>query len=394
MTNRQHDIERYLRGEMTAQEMHALEKAALDDPFLSDALEGAANANKDSFLLDVHELQASVLNRSGKQGPKILSMWKWSLGIAATLFLVAVSGLYTIQRLSERNAQLSENEEKAELLALTESGGFDTLIIAMPRLPKVVATAEPMRSTRSRTESVTRQGERETQANLTDPRTIEIEPHAETQESVSHAASSSLSLNPRLIKGTVTSAEDGSALPGVNVVVQGTTTGTITDAEGKFEITVSQPDQKLEFSFIGVKTVVAETRNKNNVNVSLTPDYESLSEVVVAGKAVTEDKNKTFNLAQPQGGKDAYEKYLQQKLVYPEQALKNEVEGRVTIQFTVDDKGNLSNFKVINSVGFGCDEEAIRLVREGPAWSPSKKNDKAVTEEVKVGLKFDIPNKN
>ena len=124
------------------------------------------------------------------------------------------------------------------------------------------------------------------------------------------------------------------------------------------------------------------------------PDYESLSEVVVTGAGAKETGQRTYNLAQPQGGRDAYSKYLEQKLIYPEQALKNEVEGRVTIQFTVDDKGRLSNFKVLNSLGFGCDDEAIRLIREGPAWFPSRKNDKPVAEEVKVGLKFDIPNKN
>lgn len=395
MTKRQNDIERYLRGEMTAQEMHALEKDALGDPFLSDALEGAQNSNADHFLFDLRELQSSVANRSGKRRPKMISMWNWSIGIAAGLLLVAVSGIYLIGNLSDKQKALAENVGNVDPSAFENTGRYDTIEIVMPRVrPAIASVPDPARIARVRTGSITSRQEIEVEANLTDPTTIQIE--RETEESVSRTTSSAgvLSFNPRVIKGTVTSSEDGSVLPGVNVVVKGTNIGTITDAEGKYELALNQPDQKLEFHFIGVKSIEAETRNKTNVNVSLTPDYESLSEVVVTGKGIQQEENKTFNLAEPEGGKDAYTKYLQQKLVYPEQALKNEVEGRVTIQFTVDNNGNLSNFKVINSLGFGCDDEAIRLIREGPAWSPSKKNDKAVTEEVKVGLKFDIPNKN
>ncbi|HEY0742853.1 MAG TPA: TonB family protein, partial [Chryseosolibacter sp.] len=387
MTKRQHDIERYLRGEMTMGERHALEKEALSDPFLADALEGAEAGNPDHFIFDVKELQSSIASRAGKRKPRIISLWNWSIGIAAGLILVAVSGIYVIQQVSERSMQQHEFAQNIDHTSLMEMRSNDTLEIVMPRIRRVAYRPVPMRIERIRGGVPTSRTEREVEANLTDPTVIEIQSGEAPVETVERGTAPALSLNVRTIKGVVTSAEDGSVLPGVNVVVKGTNTGTITDAEGKYEITVSQANQKLQFSFIGVKTVEAETRNKSSVNVSLTPDYESLSEVVVTGKAIDADENKTFNLAEPNGGKDAYTKYLEQKLVYPEQALKNEVEGRVTIQFTVEDNGSLSNFKVLNSLGFGCDEEAIRLIREGPSWSPSKKDNKAVAEEVKVSLK-------
>lgn len=392
MTKRQNDIERYLRGEMTMAERHALEKEALNDPFLSDALEGAEAGSLDHFIFDIKELQSSVATRAGRRKPRILSLWNWSIGIAAGLILVAVSGIYIVQQLDKRPQQ-NELAEHVDMAALVGARSNDTLEIVMPRIRRVAYRPEPLRIERLRAEVSARRTEREVEADLTDPTVIEIESEESPIAVVEPSTSPVLSLDVRTIKGVVTSAEDGSVLPGVNVVVKGTNTGTITDAEGKYEITVSQSNQKLQFSFIGVKTVEAETRNKSSVNVSLTPDYESLSEVVVTGKAVDAEENKTYNLAEPSGGKDAYTKYLEQKLVYPEQALKNEVEGRVTIQFTVEDNGSLSNFKVLNSLGFGCDEEAIRLIREGPSWSPSKKGNKAVAEEVKVRLKFDKPNR-
>ncbi|HEY0770185.1 MAG TPA: TonB family protein [Sphingobacteriaceae bacterium] len=391
MTKRQHDIERYLRGEMTSSEMHALEREALNDPFLSDALEGAQSAQPDHFLFDLQELRSSVANRAGKRKPKIISMWNWSIGIAAGLLLVAVSGIYVIGKLGDRRPMLAENIENVDPAAFGKSA-YDTIEIQMPRVWQTSRETAPIRRIeRVATErGVIRHAEREVEVNLTDPATLRIEEAADEQPR--DMSSTAISVKPRTIKGKVTSAEDGSGLPGVNVLVKGTNVGTITDAEGNYEIVLNQPDQKLEFTFIGVKTVVAETRNKTQLNVSLTPDYESLSEVVVSGAAVKE-QHSTFNLAEPEGGRDAFAKYLSEKLVYPEQALANEVEGRVTIQFTIDLNGHIGNFKVLSSLGYGCDDEAIRLIREGPAWAPSKKNDKPVAEEVTVGVKFDIPDK-
>jgi hypothetical protein len=58
----------------------------------------------------------------------------------------------------------------------------------------------------------------------------------------------------RVITGRVSSTEDGSALPGVNVVVKGTTTGSVTDADGKYSLSVPSSGGALVFSFIGLKT--------------------------------------------------------------------------------------------------------------------------------------------
>ena len=157
MTKRQHDIERYLRGEMTAQEMHALEKEALNDPFLSDALEGAQTIDVDSFLFDLRTLKSTVADRPDKRRPKIISMWRLSIGIAATLLFVAMSGLYLIRNLSERSVHRAENAaNEEELYALRESSS-DTLEIMMPRLkPTMASVPDPIRIDRRRTNSSTR----------------------------------------------------------------------------------------------------------------------------------------------------------------------------------------------------------------------------------------------
>ncbi len=87
----------------------------------------------------------------------------------------------------------------------------------------------------------------------------------------------------RVISGKVTSAEDGQELPGVSVVVQGTATGTVTDAEGRYQLRVGQADQVLVFSFIGMVRQEIPIGNRTDVSVMMSPDAQQLSEIVIIG---------------------------------------------------------------------------------------------------------------
>jgi TonB-linked SusC/RagA family outer membrane protein len=83
------------------------------------------------------------------------------------------------------------------------------------------------------------------------------------------------------ITGTVTSQEDGSAIPGVNVTVKGTTVGAITGIDGKYQISVPANATTLLFSFIGMSDQEILISGRTTINVSLATDLESLDEVVV-----------------------------------------------------------------------------------------------------------------
>jgi TonB-linked outer membrane protein, SusC/RagA family len=102
----------------------------------------------------------------------------------------------------------------------------------------------------------------------------------------------------RVITGKVTAQEDGSALPGVNVVLKGTTTGTVTDVDGKFSIAVSNSGTTLVFSFIGLKTTEVAVGEKSIVDVQLELDAKELSEVVVVGYGTQIKQDLTGNIAQ------------------------------------------------------------------------------------------------
>jgi TonB-linked SusC/RagA family outer membrane protein len=84
------------------------------------------------------------------------------------------------------------------------------------------------------------------------------------------------------VTGRVTSSDDGSALPGVSIVIKGSTQGTTTDANGDFRISAS-PSSTLTFSFVGFKSQDVAIGNRTTVNVALQSDASTLNEVVVTG---------------------------------------------------------------------------------------------------------------
>ncbi len=99
-----------------------------------------------------------------------------------------------------------------------------------------------------------------------------------------------IALAQRTITGTVTDAKDGSTIPGVNIMVKGTTTGTITDLNGAFSVKVTGNDQMLVFSFIGYDGKEVAVGSQNVVNVALTQTAEVIEGVVVTALGIKREK--------------------------------------------------------------------------------------------------------
>lgn len=101
----------------------------------------------------------------------------------------------------------------------------------------------------------------------------------------------------RTVSGRVTSTEDGSSLPGVNVVIKGTTSGTVTDADGNYKLSVPAGGGALVFSFIGLQTSEVVIGDRTVVDVSLALDVTQLSEVVVTALGIErESKSLGFSV--------------------------------------------------------------------------------------------------
>jgi Ca-activated chloride channel homolog len=97
----------------------------------------------------------------------------------------------------------------------------------------------------------------------------------------------------RTIVGKVTSAEDGSRLPGVNVILKGTTTGTITDYLGNYQLKIPTQGGTLVFSFIGMKPFEQKIGIGNRIDIALQLDVTELSEVIIVGYGTVEKRSVT-----------------------------------------------------------------------------------------------------
>ena len=96
----------------------------------------------------------------------------------------------------------------------------------------------------------------------------------------------------KTVSGTVTSAEEG-ALPGVNVLLKGTSTGTVTDVDGNYRLTIPEGEATLVFSSIGYTSQEIVVGNQTTINVTLQTDVQSLNEVVVIGYGTQEKRDAT-----------------------------------------------------------------------------------------------------
>lgn len=101
----------------------------------------------------------------------------------------------------------------------------------------------------------------------------------------------------RMVTGKVSSQEDGSALPGVNVVVKGTTNGTVTDVDGNYKLSVPSGGGSLVFSFIGLATQEITIGDRSVIDLGLSLDVKQLSEVVVTAQGI-EREQKALGYAQ------------------------------------------------------------------------------------------------
>lgn len=90
------------------------------------------------------------------------------------------------------------------------------------------------------------------------------------------------------------------------------------------------------------------------------------------------------------GGTDALRAFLSKQLTYPRQAASASVSGRVYISFVVNTDGSLTEVQVLKGIGFGCDEEAMRVVQKMPRWRPGKQSGRAVRVKYNLPISFTL----
>ena len=193
------------------------------------------------------------------------------------------------------------------------------------------------------------------------------------------------------LNGAVYDGSDGFPLEEVVLQVEGTSIQTTTDMEGRYRLRLpDEYDGVLNVLADGYSDLKVAVEGKDYIAIDLAPDVASTETVIVDyGVQETEaDSVRMIVNAIPEGGRSEFKKYVNENLDYPEAARDNDISGRVTVEFFVQADGSLKDFRIRKSLGFGCDEEAIRLIQEGPAWKPATINGAPVSRKVRLRLKF------
>lgn len=93
------------------------------------------------------------------------------------------------------------------------------------------------------------------------------------------------------------------------------------------------------------------------------------------------------------GGEKELINYLQEKIIYPKDALKESIQGRVVVSFIIEKNGSLSSIEVVRGITASLDKEALRIIRSMPKWKPGEQRDKVVRVKYTLPIRFRLPDK-
>lgn len=207
------------------------------------------------------------------------------------------------------------------------------------------------------------------------------------------------------VQGQVLEKSTNTPVVGANVIIKGTTSGTITDLDGNFVISMPV-GATLSVSYINMKTKELTITEKligkiKSLKVYLEGEITTKTqEVVVVGYGGGEeasDEVPVFRVVEEMpefpGGMGECLKFLGKNIKYPVEAQKAGVQGKVIVQFVVEKDGNIANPKVVRSIDPDLDGEAIRVISIMPKWKPGMQKGQPVRVKYTVPVTFRLDGK-
>ncbi|RZL51236.1 MAG: energy transducer TonB [Pedobacter sp.] len=139
------------------------------------------------------------------------------------------------------------------------------------------------------------------------------------------------------------------------------------------------------------------TQNKNGLlsfKSDLVPEVKAPSAPVIASPAPNYDNTGQPNavdiMPEFPGGMTALRNYIANNLQYPDEASEEGIEGTVYAKFVITKDGSIANIEIERKLGYGCDQEVIRILKKMPKWSPGKLDGKAVNYQYRMPVSFKL----
>ena len=357
----------YIRGFRKGKEAHRLEKEAMQDTFLADAMDGYDSIGE-SQEKQIEQLRKRVTMRATRKKNYAI---RWS-AVACLLIGVCVGTYFLLQPGHLPEDTLVVMEEAASPIPVPDTPALPTVELVTPSVTKpaapVVAKAvvPPVKEV---VEELTVTAESRMEAMAAVPLSIKKE-----------------------VSGRVTD-KDGTPIIGASIAVKGTNLGTISDLDGKFTLDMGD-GKELVVNYIGYESMTLPVDSGKNMLIAMNDDQQTLDEVVVVGYrtskknrligSVTTKSSKEQSKAmkqQPVIGWKAYRKYLKEELERPTDGPCAGVGGKVILTFRVAENGEPVDIKVKKSLCPDADEAAINVLEDGPNWTLG-------TELVEITIKF------
>jgi TonB family protein len=353
----------YLSGKLTEKESHQIEIHMQECNLCADALMGMERMDPGIIGEDVSHLQSLVIEKT-----RARSRTSWKVRIAAAVVILAISSYLVVSylQLGGKNQIVASEDSGTESDAQAREGDALAMKDSIEEINKPAAAED-----------------------------IEIAgrqlPDEREQTLIENEIDTGAGAGEVTVDMEVVQAETEVDMPEKGLAEE----VIITEAEPEL-----LADQKLE----GVKEELVKEeaifrRNSKSAAQSIAdqpveaaPELNTLSgfaakEVLLIIRVIQGNENADKN-AEPESGTIEYVNQILNDLQYPEKASIAEVRGRVTLIFQVGEDGSLSEFKITQSLGYGCDEEAIRVIKEGPRWNAAILAGKPVSQQIEVMVPF------
>lgn len=423
------DIKRYLDGDMNTQEMHDMEKAALKDPLLADAIDGFRDA--DEMVTDRHlnAIRAAISGQSSKENLVVPihkaprnKWWRWAVA-ACTLGLLAGSAWWLTQKQNDivppTPIANNNSEVRAVQPAATVQPPAETGKPAEPAIAGVAHEVPPKNAAaekKSKPASVSKE-------NHTSIAVIKPPKHEETIQKAVAAEISLADKAPGMLKDATASAitmkrtrqepsffmrtsaaqpvsylsgkvtdKQGNPLPSATVSATGDNR-MLTKYDGSFMIPSKDSSLKVSVDMTGYNNAVATLVPGRQNNIILTEAVNSLNEIVVVGYGRQKQKAVTGSVGDYRKFQKQTEKAWKNEIIYPEEGWAHFYEELGTglgvdqskatqtlqIKFTVDDNGDPVDFEIVESPDELLAKKAIEMIRK-TKWKNFKLDKNAVVK--------------
>jgi hypothetical protein len=418
------NILHYINGLRKGKSAHRIEKEAMQDPFLSDALEGFESVSGD-HAETIARLQKNIRRKTEKKN--LTPIW-WAAACAVLVLGFAVYMLMPEQndviitqdipkqdvpheqQIAKPSDELTKGFEDTDKQKLADEKSTQPAPILPPEVTSESETLELNADERIQTKE--EQYEESAKSMAGDYYRTSPQPNEKVAETaipkppaaVIAAERSSESTKKSIarknseqmvIKGQVLD-EHGEALVGAGVKIKGTTIGTATDLDGYFSLKVdSVLNNYLDVAYIGFKPQEVKIDPNKDMAIVLREDAATLDEVVVIGYGTAKRQNMTGAISsvyaddvspssskpQPVIGYKAYKEYLKSSATQPTDKECADAKGKVRLSFYVNERGRPYNVIVEESLCSSCDKKAIDLIYKGSNWTPG-------TQQVKINIEF------